>query len=64
MYLIFFSYTEISNLSTALKTIQIWQGGIPSTDPTIAPVALVAETNLNRIKAQLDNLKSNFVKII
>jgi hypothetical protein len=56
--------TEISNLSTALKTIQIWPSGIPSTDPTISPVASIAETNLNRIKAQLDNLKSNFVKII
>lgn len=56
--------TEISNLSTALKTIQIWPSGIPVPDPTIGPVASIAETNLNRIKAQLDNLKSNFVKII
>jgi len=56
--------TEISNLSTALKTIQIWDRGLPSPDPTIQPVAKVAETNLNRIKAQLDNLKSNFVKTI
>ena len=56
--------TEISNLSTALKTIQIWDSGLPSPDPTIQPVAKVAETNLNRIKAQLDNLKSNFVKVI
>lgn len=56
--------TEISNLSTALKTIQIWPSGISSSDPTIGPVASIAETNLNRIKAQLDNLKSNFVKVI
>ena len=56
--------TEISNLSTALKTIQMWPGGNPIPDPTIQPVASVAEANLNRIKAQLDSLKSNFVKII
>jgi hypothetical protein len=56
--------TEISNLATALKTIQIWPSGIPSSDPTIGPVASIAETNLNRIKAQLNNLKSNFVKVI
>jgi hypothetical protein len=56
--------TEISNLSTALKTIQMWPGGNPTPDPTIQPVASVAETNLNKIKAQLDSLKSNFVKTI
>ena len=56
--------TEISNLATALKTIQMWPGGNPTPDPTIQPVASVAETNLNKIKAQLDNLKSNFVKTI
>ena len=56
--------TEVSNLATALKTIQMWPGGNPTPDPTIQPVASIAESNLNKIKAQLDNIKSNFVKTI
>ena len=56
--------TEISNLATALKTIQMWPGGNPTPDPTIQPVASIAESNLNKINAQLDNIKSNFVKTI
>ncbi len=56
--------TEISNLATALKTLQMWPGGISTPDPTIQPVASVAERNLDKIKAQLDSLKSNFVKTI
>ncbi len=56
--------TEVSNLSTVLKTIQIWPGGVPSPDPSIGPVASQAEINLEKIKAQLDNLKSNFIKLI
>ena len=55
---------EVSNLATVLKTIQMWPGGAPTPDPTIQPIASVAESNLNKIKAQLDSLKSNFVKTI
>jgi len=54
--------TEVTNLSTALKTIQIWPGGIPSPDPTIGPVAKIAESNLELIIQQIDSIKSNFVK--
>jgi hypothetical protein len=54
--------TEVTNLSTALKTIQIWPGGVPSPDPTIGPVAKIAESNLERILFQIDSIKSNFVK--
>ena len=53
---------EVTNLSTALKTIQIWPGGVPSPDPTIGPVAKIAESNLERILFQIDSIKSNFVK--
>jgi hypothetical protein len=54
--------TEVTNLSTALKTIQIWPGGVPSPDPTIGPVSKIAESNLERILFQIDSIKSNFVK--
>jgi hypothetical protein len=54
--------TEVTNLSTALKTIQIWPGGVPSPDPIIGPVAKIAESNLERILFQIDSIKSNFVK--
>ena len=54
--------TEVTNLSTALKTIQIWPGGVSSPDPTIGPVAKIAESNLEVIMQQIDSIKSNFVK--
>jgi hypothetical protein len=56
--------TEVTNLSTALKTIQIWPGGVPSPDPTIGPVSKIAESNLERILFQIDSIKSTFVKTI
>jgi hypothetical protein len=54
--------TEVTNLSTALKTIKIWPGGVPSPDPTIGPVSKIAESNLERILFQIDSIKSTFVK--
>jgi hypothetical protein len=56
--------TEVTNLSTALKTIKIWPGGVPSPDPTIGPVSKIAESNLERILLQIDSIKSTFVKTI
>jgi hypothetical protein len=56
--------TEVTNLSTALKTIKIWPGGVPSPDPTIGPVSKIAESNLERILIQIDSIKSTFVKTI
>jgi hypothetical protein len=54
--------TELLNISTALKTIQIFPGGVPSPDPIIGPTANIAATNLNTILQQIDKIKSNFVK--
>tara|TARA_R110001606_G_scaffold397970_2_gene575901 strand:- start:1979 stop:3247 length:1269 start_codon:yes stop_codon:yes gene_type:complete len=57
---------EIANISNALKTIQIYTGpnvvGVP--DPSIQPVAKSSYENLNKIKEQIDTIKSNFVKTI
>jgi len=55
---------EIANISNALKTIQIYTGpnvvGVP--DASIQPVAKSSYDNLNKIKEQIDTIKSNFVK--
>ena len=42
----------------------MWPGGTPTPDPTIGPVAKIAETNLENIKNKLDSIKSIFVKTI
>jgi hypothetical protein len=55
---------EVANLTTALKTSQIYPSGIPTPDPIMNPVAEMASSNLNKLLAQLDGIKSNFVKII
>lgn len=54
--------TELLNISTALKTLQIFPGGVPSPDPVVGPVSNIAASNLNTILQQIDNIKSNFVK--
>ena len=56
--------TELLNISTALKTLQIFPGGVPSPDPVVGPVSNIAASNLNAILQQVDKLKSNFVKTI
>ena len=56
--------TELLNISTALKTAQIFPGGVPSPDPVVGPVANIAASNLNTILQQIDSVKSNFVKTI
>jgi hypothetical protein len=56
--------TELLNISTALKTQQIFPGGVPSPDPVVGPVANIAASNLNTILQQIDSVKSNFVKTI
>ncbi len=56
--------TELLNISTTLKTSQIYPGGVPSPDALMNTTATVASNNLNKILAQLDNIKSNFVKTI
>lgn len=55
---------EVTNLSTALKTSQIYPGGIPTPDPIMNTVADMSSTNLNKLLTQLDGIKSNFVKTI
>ena len=55
---------ELLNISTILKNSQIYPGGVPSPDPLMNPVASIASNNLHNVLAQLDSIKSNFVKTI
>jgi len=55
---------ELINISTALQSSQIYPGGVPSPDPIINPIAIIASNNLNKVLSQLDNIKSKFVKTI
>lgn len=48
---------ELINLSEKLQS-----PALSRIDPTLLPVASVVSTNLNRTLAQLDSIKSNFVK--
>ena len=56
--------TELLNISTALKTSQIFPGGVAAPDPVVGPVANIAASNLNSILQQIDRVKSNFVKTV
>lgn len=53
---------ELLNITTILKTSQIYPGGTPTPDAVLNTAASVASSNLNNVLAQLDNIKSNFVK--
>jgi hypothetical protein len=42
----------------------MWPGGAPTPDPTINPVAKLANTNLKNIRNKLDSIKSKTVKTL
>jgi len=56
--------TELLNLATALKTAQIFPGGVSSPDPVVGPIANIASSNLNIILQQIDSIKSTYVKTL
>ena len=56
--------TELLNLATALKTAQIFPGGVPAPDPVVGPIANIASSNLNVILQQIDSIKSTYVKTL
>jgi hypothetical protein len=56
--------TELLNLTTALKTAQIFPGGVPAPDPVVGPIANIASSNLNIILQQIDSIKSTYVKTL
>ena len=56
--------TELLNLATALKTAQIFPGGVPAPDPVVGPIANIASSNLNIILQQIDSIKSTYVKTL
>ncbi len=56
--------TELLNISTILKNSQIYPEGVPVPDSLMNTTATVASNNLNKILAEIDSIKSNFVKTI
>ena len=56
--------TELLNITTLLKTSQIYPGGVPVPDALMNTTATIASTNLNKILVEIDSIKSNFVKTI
>jgi len=55
---------ELKNITEALKTIQNWPGGTPVPNPTMLIVANAAQKVFENVYANIDNIKSNFVKTI
>ncbi len=53
---------ELLNITTILKTAQIYPNGVAVPDAIMNTAASVASSNLNTVLAQLDSVKSNFVK--
>jgi len=56
--------TELLNITTILKNSQIYPEGVPVPDALMNTTATVASNNLNKILAEIDSIKSNFVKTI
>ena len=55
---------ELKNITEALKTIQNWPGGTPVPNPTMLIVANAAQKVFENVYANIDNIKSNFIKTI
>jgi len=55
---------ELLNITTLLKTSQIYPGGVPVPDALMNTAATIASANLNKILVEIDSIKSNFVKTI
>ena len=56
--------TELKNITETLKTIQNWPGGAPVPNSTMLIVANAAQKVFENVYANIDNIKSNFVKTI
>jgi hypothetical protein len=56
--------TELKNITETLKTIQNWPGGTPVPNSTMLIVANAAQKVFENVYANIDNIKSNFVKTI
>ena len=55
---------ELKNITEALKTIQNWPEGTPVPNSTMLTVANSAQKVFENVYANIDNVKSNFVKTI
>jgi hypothetical protein len=55
---------ELKNITEALKTIQNWPEGTPVPNSTMLTVANSAQKVFENVHANLDSIKSNFIKLI
>lgn len=53
---------ELINITKALSVQKTFVAGIPGPDPIMNPIAEISNSNLNKVLAQIDTIKSNFVK--
>lgn len=53
---------ELINLTQALSIQKTFVAGIPGPDPVMNPIAEISNSNLNKVLAQINTIKSNFVK--
>ena len=55
--------TELKNLTEVLKTVQDWPGGVPTPNSAILTVANSSQEIFEKIYNNIDNIKSNFIKL-
>jgi hypothetical protein len=55
--------TELKNLTEVLKTVQDWPGGVPTPNSAILTVANSSQEIFEKIYNNIDDIKSNFIKL-
>ena len=54
---------ELKNITEALKSVQNWPGGAATPNPTLLTVANSAQKVFENVYANIDNIKSTFIKL-
>jgi hypothetical protein len=54
---------ELKNITEALKTVQNWPSGAPVPNPTLLTVANSAQKIFENVYANIDSIKSTFIKL-
>jgi len=55
--------TELKNLTEVLKTVQDWPSGVPTPNSAILTVANSSQEIFEKIYNNIDDIKSNFIKL-
>jgi hypothetical protein len=54
---------ELKNITEALKSVQNWPSGAPAPNPTLLTVANSAQKIFENVYANIDSIKSTFIKL-